>query len=216
MDGEMDGELQPQIQEILQYWFGAPRDGRAHDPARASLWWSADPAVDAEIATRFGARVEQALAGALEGWRATPRGCLALVILLDQFTRNIGRGTAAAFRGDAQALEIVLRCIERREDRALHFIERSFLYMPLMHAEDRAIAACSVRSFEALSAEIAAAGAGGPDFLSHARQHAGIVQRFGRYPHRNAVLGRESTAEERAFLEHGGPSFGQQRHDDRG
>jgi uncharacterized protein (DUF924 family) len=202
----------PIVEDILSFWFGDTSGPTGVDPDRTRLWWKGHPDDDRAIRDRFGEWVERARAGALDEWQDDPRGALALVILLDQFTRCLGRGTAEAFAGDARALAVCRQTRERGLDRRLTPIERSFLYMPMMHAEDPAVADQSVQAFESLSREIAALGKEGhPDFRRHAAQHADIVRRFGRYPHRNELLGRPSTAEEREFLDAGGPTFGQQK-----
>ena len=199
------------IEDILHFWFGELHAPDDVDRGKMKLWWVGGAEVDAEIRERFGGRVDEALRGGLSDWESSPRGSLALVILLDQFTRNIGRGTAQAFAGDRAALEVCLRAIERGFDRKLRPIERSFLYMPMMHAEDREIARRSIDTFEQLSKEIGALGQGHPDFRSHAVQHGEIVLRFGRFPHRNEVLGRTPLPDESEFLASGGPSFGQKK-----
>jgi uncharacterized protein (DUF924 family) len=204
-------EEPPIIDEILSFWFGDLSGPTGVDASKSRLWWQGHPDDDREIRERFADWVDRARAGELSDWETTPRGCLALVILLDQFTRVLGRGTAQAFAGDAQALSICQRARRRGLDVQLSPVERSFLCMPLMHAEDREVAEQSVAAFEAISREIAEEGSGGPDFRSHAVQHADIVRRFGRYPHRNELLGRESTDEEHAFLQGGGPTFGQKK-----
>lgn len=198
--------------DILDFWFGTLTGPTDHDPAKAKLWWGGSKALDEEIGERFGARFEQARSGALDAWLDSPRSALALIILLDQFSRNLGRGTPDAFASDAKAQSICLAAIDRGHDAELRPIERGFLYMPLMHAESRELAARSVALFEALSDDTKRrCPSDHPDFLPHAKQHAEIVQRFGRYPHRNQILGRSNTAEEEAFLQAGGPSFGQQK-----
>lgn len=200
------------IEEILEFWFGRLEGPEDFDPTKSELWWSGGEATDQEIARRFGDTVREALAGELTHWTNDARGTLALVLVLDQFTRNLGRGTAQAFAGDRAARELCCTAIDGGIDRQLRLIERGFLYMPLMHAEDRETARRSVDTFDELSREIAASGrAGHPDFRKHARQHAEIIERFGRYPHRNPLLGRTPTAEEQAFVDGGGPSFGQQK-----
>jgi uncharacterized protein (DUF924 family) len=199
------------IEDVLTFWFGALASADDLDTSKSKLWWGGGPELDAEIKQRFGVRVAEALAGKLEAWRESPRGCLALVILLDQFTRNIGRGTPDAFEGDGAALEVSLEAQKRGFDRELRLIERAFLYMPMMHAEDREMARHSLETFERLSKEVAALGRSYPDFRSHAVTHAEIVLRFGRYPHRNDVLGRTPSSEEIAFIAEGGPSFGQEK-----
>jgi uncharacterized protein (DUF924 family) len=200
------------VDEILTFWFGDLVAYDDIDISKQAIWWAGSAALDTQIRDRFGETVQLALRGELDPVAASPRGALALVIVLDQFTRNVGRGTKAAFSGDAQALKICIRAIERGDDRALRPIERSFLYMPMMHAEDPRVARRSLETFAQLSKEIAALRRQGyPDFGSHAAAHAEIVERFGRYPHRNEILERRSTPDEAAFLSAGGPSFGQER-----
>jgi uncharacterized protein (DUF924 family) len=201
-----------QIDTILRYWFGELDGPTAIDRSKNALWWAGDEATDNDIRERFGGLVAQACAGALSHWTESPRGALALVILLDQFTRNLGRGSADAYVGDARALEISEQMIASGQDKQLRPIERSFLYMPMMHAEDRDVAQRSVDTYAELSKAIAALGVEGyPDSHGHALTHAKIVLQFGRYPHRNELLGRESTADELAFMADGGPSFGQKK-----
>ena len=204
-------ERAARIEQVLTYWFGELSGPTDVDRSKNELWWEGGEAVDADIRERFGDLVGAACAGDLSGWTREPRGALALVILLDQFTRNVHRGTAEAFSGDARAVSIVDAAIASGHDRQLRFIERAFLYMPLMHAEDRVTAERSLAVFGALSSEISALGAELPDFVSSATQHADIVRQFGRYPHRNELLGRSTTDEERAFLDGGGPTFGQKK-----
>ena len=200
------------IESVLENWFGKLRGQLDLPKDRQRLWWSGDTDIDADVRQRFGTLLEQALDGGLSSWEETARGRLALIILLDQFSRNLGRGTPAAFAGDARAQQLCLQGIECGHDEELRLIERCFFYMPLMHAEDGALARRCLDEFEALSEEIASSDIEGhPDFLSHAKQHADIVLRFGRYPHRNDILGRQGTEQERAYLTEGGPSFGQKK-----
>ncbi len=214
IDESMTGDLQSSdaVEGMLLFWFG-PLEGANDFPTdRKKLWWMADDATDADIRERFGALVERALAGELTQWCQTARGTLALVLLLDQCTRSLGRGDGAAFAGDERAQALVAEAIEAGTDRELRFIERSFLYMPLMHAESKVMAQRSLDVFGALSKQIKETGGEGhPDFLSPARTHADIVLQFGRYPHRNAIVGRESTAEELEYLAQNDVSFGQSK-----
>lgn len=200
------------IEAVLEHWFGQLQGDLDLPKDRSELWWSGSDEIDAEIRRLFGALVTEALDGGLTDWQETPRGRLALIILLDQFTRNLGRGTPAAFAGDARAQALCLEGIELGHDQALRLIERSFFYMPLMHAEDESLARKCLAAFGALSEQIARCGVEEhPDFLSHARTHADIVLRFGRYPHRNELFGRPSTEEEQVYLAEGAPSFGQKK-----
>ncbi|MCC7536395.1 MAG: DUF924 domain-containing protein [Deltaproteobacteria bacterium] len=173
---------------VLEFWFGL-------DPAR---WWKKDPAFDAEVRSRFAdlhAAVER---GEHEGWRATPRGALAYVIALDQLSRNMFRGEARSFASDARALEAARDAVAQGFDAALPPTERPFLYMPLMHSESLEDQERCVALFRALGSE---------GQLRFAEQHRDIVARFGRFPHRNAILGRDSTPAELEFLTQPGSSF---------
>jgi len=196
--------------DVLEFWF---RDAMSSPEAlerRDAVWFQADPAFDRECATRFASPLESAARGALDGWAGTPHGRLALVILLDQVPRNIHRGSRAAFAHDAQAAAHCVAGIESGQDRSLHPVERVFLYMPLQHAEDLDLQRRSVERFESLAAEVDDAWRGRfAENAHYARLHRDIVERFGRFPHRNRVLGRESTEEELRYLADGGPTFGQ-------
>jgi uncharacterized protein (DUF924 family) len=182
--------------DILRFWFGPPPH------AARPEWFRKDPAFDEAIRARFGAAIEAALGGAYRDWAATPQGALARVILLDQFTRNAFRDAPRAFAGDGDALATAEAAVAAGFDRALDRFERTFLYLPFEHAEDAAAQERSLALFGALAAET-----GEPGNLEWAEKHAAIIRRFGRYPHRNAVLGRASTPEEAAFLETPGSRF---------
>lgn len=187
--------MDPLATGVLDFWFG---DGAA---ARDE-WFRKDPAFDDAIRERFGAAVEAALGGAFAAWTEAPRGALALVLLLDQFTRNIQRDTARMFAGDARALAVAESAVAAGFDRPLGPRERWFLYMPFEHAEDAAAQMRSVALFTRLADET---GLRSP--LEWAVKHAVVIGRFGRYPHRNALLGRASTPEEIAFLAEPGSRF---------
>lgn len=194
--------------EILDYWFGPiTADGMTRDD-RYRLWFSKDEAQDSDIRRRFAGRVEQALAGRLDHWSDTPEGRLALVISLDQFTRNIYRDTPRAFSGDPLALDQTLAALDRGEDRRLPLIQRVFLYLPLEHAESADMQAESVRRFERLAADAPAAHKALFDgFFDYAYQHRDVIARYGRFPHRNHILGRESTVNEQEYLQQPGAGF---------
>lgn len=188
-------------EDVLRFWFG-PEDVDRPE------WFHKSAAFDAEIDLRFGAEVEAALHGRLDAWCRTIDGSLALVILLDQFTRNIHRGTPQAFAGDAQALATARALVGQGHDIGLPPLRRSFLYLPFEHAEDRAAQEESVRLYTALAADGV-----GPlartltKTLDYAVRHRDIIARFGRFPHRNEVLQRASTAEEIEFLKQPGSRF---------
>lgn len=194
--------------EILALWFGAlDARGRADD-AHASRWWTKDEAFDAELRERFGALHEAIVRGEREAWLETPRGRLAYVIVLDQLSRNMFRGTARMFAADARALEVAVEGIGRGEDRQLALAERAFLYMPLEHSEALADQERCVALFRAWRDEVPEADrAYVENLVDYAERHLVIVRRFGRFPHRNALLGRASTPEELAFLKEPGSSF---------
>jgi len=183
------------IAAIHAFWFPRP-------DADQDFWFKKDPAFDAKVREAFGTLVARAMAGDLGAWCATPQGALARVLLLDQFTRNIHRDSPLAFAGDARALATAEDAIARGFDRSLGARERRFLYLPFEHAEDAAVQRRGLALFRTLAAET-----GDPAPLAWAQKHADIVFRFGRYPHRNAILGRVSTPEEQAFLAQPGSRF---------
>ena len=191
-------------QAVLDFWFG-PADDPGHAQSR-EVWFKKDDAFDAEITRRFGPLLDRALAGGLDDWLTSPpvpQLALARVIVLDQFTRNCGRGTARAFAGDAMALHTAQALVDSGADRQLNGVQRQFAYLPFEHAEDLALQRTSVQLFQQLARdEPALAG-----LVDWAQRHLDIVARFGRFPHRNAALGRQCTAEETAFLLTPGSSF---------
>ena len=187
--------------DVLDFWFGAPGDA-VHGSAR-EIWFRKSEATDLAIAQRFAALIEQALRGELAAWSAEPHSALAQIVLLDQFTRNTFRDTARAFAGDSRALAAASAMVGTRQDEALLPVQRSFVYLPFEHSESMAMQEESLRLFTRLVA--AAPEQAGT--LDYAQRHHAIVARFGRFPHRNAQLGRQSTAEELAFLEQPGSRF---------
>jgi uncharacterized protein (DUF924 family) len=183
--------------DVINFWFG---DG-SHEATRR--WFSRDPAFDAEVRTKFSALHAEASGGALDPWGATVRGALALIVLFDQFSRNMFRDDPRAFATDAPAVAITRELIASGRLGQLPIVQRSVALMPLMHSEERADQRESLVQFGKLAEE-------DPTYkssLDYAQRHAAIVERFGRFPHRNAVLGRASTAEELAFLEQPGSRF---------
>ncbi len=181
--------------DVLTFWF-------AGDPVtRRDVWFKRDAAFDADCG-RFAEALAAAKRGELDEWAQTPRGALALVILLDQFSRNLHRGSAEAFAADARARSIARDVVGRGFDRGVGPVERVFFYLPFEHSEDLADQDESVRLFQALHAEH------GDDTLGYAERHRDVIRRFGRFPHRNAALGRSNTAAETAYLAQPGAGFG--------
>jgi len=185
----------PDFVEVLEFWFGAPNSRERGRPRKS--WFQKSEAFDAEIRRRFLATWERAARGELVPWQATPLASLALVVTLDQFPRNMFRGTARAFSSDFRALAAARETIARGFDRLLSPVERPFVYLPFVHAEDLAAQRRSLALFDELD----------PEDMRNAKRHYDIIARFGRFPHRNAILGRESTAEETEFLKQPGSSF---------
>ena len=183
---------------VRHFWFGPPGEPLAVRPQ----WFRKDAAFDDAIGARFGALVEQALAAPL-GWGPDAGDTLAEILVLDQFTRNLFRGQARAFAGDTRARALALGLVDSRAHLQLQPVERVFAYLPLEHAEDIALQDRSVALFLALAAEHE----GFADMLDYAERHRHVIRRFGRFPHRNAALGRPDTAEEAAYLAQPGSSF---------
>jgi uncharacterized protein (DUF924 family) len=177
--------MRPMPQDVLDFWFDRDRKD----------WFEKNPSFDDEIRARFLALHESALDGRLEAWKEGPRSCLALVILLDQFPRNMFRGTARAFAADPLARAAARVILEQGWDRAMSADERMFVYLPFEHSEALEDQELSMKLFE-----------GNPNY-EWARKHWEIVRRFGRFPHRNAALGRASTPEEIEFLKTPGSGF---------
>ena len=197
-----------QFHQVNDFWFGLCGADGAIDPRKRKMWFKSGAKHDAEIRERFGVLHERAVRGGLDEWVATAHGRLALIVVLDQFSRHVHRGTPQAFACDPAARTLALASIEQGIDRQLAPVQRSFFYLPLEHAEDRALQVRSVKCYEELAQEVTEAWRKDYEsFLDYARRHRAIIERFGRFPHRNALLGRPSTAEELAFLEQPGSSF---------
>lgn len=189
----------PAASEVLEFWFG--------DRARAR-WFAREPAFDEEIRSRFGAIVDAAATGACDHWIASGDGALALVILLDQFPRNLHRGSARAFAHDAQARDVAASAIASELDVTAPLDRRRFFYLPFQHSEALPDQVRSVELFSRWASEHPAASrADADDEMTYVHRHHEIILRFGRFPHRNAALGRSSTAAELAFLAEPGSSF---------
>jgi uncharacterized protein (DUF924 family) len=196
--GNEAGRIDARATTLLQFWFGLGADAAALKKA----WFGKDPALDAEIRARFLPLYEQAAAGALQDWQGDARSGLALVLALDQLPRNMFRGTPRAFATDAMALEAARHALEQGHDRGRAPLERLFLYLPFEHAEslEEQLRCCELMAPLAEFAETA-------DAHLWAVKHCDVIRRFGRFPHRNPILGRASTPEEAAYLHEPGSGF---------
>jgi uncharacterized protein (DUF924 family) len=197
-----------EAQEILEYWFGSLQTAEVYPKDKAKQWFGGGTAVDNDIRNRFEELVRAATKNELAAWKETAKGRLALIILVDQFTRNIYRGTPQAFAYDSIAQELTLEGIIQGHDQALFPIERVFFYLPLEHSENIEIQGMSVEKFHAILPAVP------PEHASHfisfenyAQRHYEIIAKFGRFPHRNEILSRESTPEEVEFLKDPKASF---------
>jgi uncharacterized protein (DUF924 family) len=204
--------MQENPEEVLRFWFGEAVQQPDEAGERMRFWFRPDRATDELVATRFRRTVEHAALGLFRAWELHPRHCLALIIVLDQFPRNMYRGTAAAFQLDHHALGVARRGVAAGHLSALATLEIGFLLMPFQHAEHLATQLEGVALFRQL------AESAGPEWRPHAenmlryaRLHLEIIQRFGRFPHRSAILGRASTPAEREYLAANPDAFGQRR-----
>ena len=185
--------------DVLDFWFAE---------ANAARWFVTDAAFDEEIREHFGHSVDAAADGRLDGWTETPSGWLALLILLDQFPRNLYRGDQRAWAQDVKAQRVVLSGIALGDDRRLPALQRVFAYMPLEHAENMGMQQQAVEQFRLLCAGVPSEQRERFEgFFEYARRHREVIARFGRFPHRNAALGRASTPEEMLYLARPGAGF---------
>ena len=210
MDATITGEDQTQIDEILGFWFKEQELTAPQIDRRMDIWFGQDPVFDQQIKAGFADLVEDASEGRLDHWAHNPRGRLALILLLDQFRRNIYRNTAAAFTKDRQALRLCVEGAMQKKDQGLTPIQRVFFYMPLQHAESRKVQAKSVEIYEKLAEAVSPTNRETFRTIAQfAELHRDIIDRFGRFPHRNRLLNRQNTPEENRYLAGDGPSFGQ-------
>jgi len=194
---------------VLAFWFGAAPGGSAESDERSQRWFTYDPDFDAEILRRFGHLPEQAAAGNLDGWMDAPESALARVIVLDQFPRNLYRNDSRAFAFDGLALAGSQAAVERGFDVRMHPLHAALMYLPFEHAEDLAMQRRAVALFTALQSRApAGCEAQFASYADYARRHHDVITRFGRFPHRNALLGRPSSPDELLYLEQGGERFG--------
>jgi uncharacterized protein (DUF924 family) len=193
---------------VLDFWFGAPGSAAKVAARQRPLWFAKSAANDQIVTERFAETLVAASAGRLDHWASTPRGRLALIVVLDQFPHHVHRGHGQSFAYDARSLALALNMIEHGEDARVTPIERVFVYLPLEHAESIEMQDRSVALYEKLVNEAAADERQlFEDFLDYARKHRDVVARFGRFPHRNELLGRPSTLEEIEFLKQPGSRF---------
>lgn len=192
-------------EQILDFWFGDPQASEEMQEKLAARWFARDAAFDAQIRMRFGNLVDAAIGGELGAWDFSPRSWLALLLVLDQFPRNLYRDSAFAYSGDDRAQRIALAGLARGDDLVLPVRCRAFAYLPLEHAENLPLQLRCVSLFEALATDPEARPPQGyTQYLEYARRHCEVIQRFGRFPHRNLLLGRTSTPDEQAYLDAGG------------
>ena len=196
------------IENVLEFWFGEGRNATEIVDEKSALWWSKDDRIDKQITRRFTATVEAVASGQLSQWLESPRGLLALIIITDQFPRNIYRNTPRAFSCDALALSFAKTCVSSGAEQHLAPIECVFAYLPFEHSEVLADQQYSVDLYQALMASV---GEGETElfngYCEFARKHYEIIKHFGRFPHRNQILGRCSSDEEKVFLTQAGSSF---------
>lgn len=191
------------IDDILHFWFGDPQSDDAGYEQRRSLWFNKRDETDQAIRDRYLKLHNQAAAGELDYWQSTPEGCLALILLLDQFSRNMFRGDPMSFATDAKALAVAKQAIASGFDQACTSVERLFMYLPLEHSESLDDQMQCVD----LMHQLAIADSALNDCYDYAIRHLKVIQAFGRFPHRNAVLGRDTTPAEAEFLKQPGSSF---------
>jgi uncharacterized protein (DUF924 family) len=210
VDATITDEDQLRIEAILSFWFREQALSAPQIDDRMDIWFGNDPDFDAEVVRDFAMDVEQASSGKLDHWSQTPTGRLALILLIDQFRRNIFRGTADAFSRDKAALKLCIEGAMGNRDSGLAPIQRAFFYMPLQHAESRKVQKKSVALFNRVASAVSPTYKETFETIAQfAELHADIIMQFGRFPHRNRLMGRENTPEENEYLSSDSPDFGQ-------
>jgi uncharacterized protein (DUF924 family) len=210
MDATITDDDQIRIDAILSFWFMEQALSAPQIDGRMDTWFGEDPVFDEEIAKEFADDVEKASDGELDHWAHEPRGRLALILLLDQFRRNIFRNSPEAFAKDKAALKLCVEGAMEKKDEGLAPIHRVFFYMPLQHAESRKVQVQSRKIYQRLAEAVSPTYKETFETIAQfADLHADIVERFGRFPHRNSLLNRENTAEEEEYLASDSPTFGQ-------
>ena len=210
MDATITDDDQIRIDAILSFWFMEQTLSAPKIDGRMDTWFGEDPVFDEEIAKEFAEDVERASDGALDHWAHEPRGRLALILLLDQFRRNIYRNTPEAFEKDRAALKLCVEGAMEKKDHGLAPIHKAFFYMPLQHAESRKVQAKSRVIYQRLAEAVSPTYKETFETIAQfAELHADIVERFGRFPHRNKLLERENSPDEDEYLTGDSPDFGQ-------
>jgi uncharacterized protein (DUF924 family) len=210
MDATITDDDQIRIDRILAFWFKAHELSAPQIDGRMDIWFGEDPVFDHEIAKEFADEVEAASSGKLDHWAHKPHGRLALILLLDQFRRNIHRNSAEAFARDKAALKLCVEGAMEKKDAGLTPIQRVFFYMPLQHAESRKVQAKSVQIYRRLAEAVSPTYRETFETIAQfAELHRDIVERYGRFPHRNRLLNRKNTDDEDEFLANDAPTFGQ-------
>lgn len=200
--------MDKQLQAVLLLWFDKPQVDGSVLPEVQARWWKKNPEFDAKIQAEFSSSIERAAQGDFNSELIDPEARLAVIILLDQMSRNAFRDTPKAFAQDHIALRLAQEAVASKQDQALSFSKRAFIYFPFEHAEDKAMQAKSVALFQALHKAVPdQRKAGFKNYIDYAIAHQKIIDRFGHFPHRNKILGRDSTEEEIAFLQTEGSSF---------
>lgn len=191
----------PRVEEVLKYWFGHVEETALPSAHRTEVWFGGKKETDDEVKGNFSSDLQNAIAGKYVDWEKDPHSYLALIIIFDQFSRHIYRNAPQAFAQDQMALDLCLRGVQQEFDHALSLIERVFFYMPLMHSENLEMQSTSVRAYQILvNLSFPETRSVYENFLEYAVKHYEVIRRFGRFPHRNILLGRPSTAEELEFL----------------
>lgn len=210
MDATITDDDQIRIDAIISFWFMEQTLSAPQIDGRMDIWFGEDPVFDEEIAKEFSGDVEKASEGKLDHWAHEPRGRLALILLLDQFRRNIYRNSREAFEKDKAALKLCVEGAMEKKDKGLAPIHRVFFYMPLQHAESRKVQAKSCEIYRRLAKAVSPTYKETFETIAQfAELHADIIEQFGRFPHRNRLLNRENSAEEEEYLASDGPGFGQ-------
>lgn len=199
-------------QQVHQFWFGSLQDEHDLAKEKAKLWFGGGEEVDAQITEQFGDTLKRARHGELEDWKGSARDTLSLIIVLDQLSRNIYRGKPEAFAGDHISRQLSIDLIDSGLDQELYPVERVFAYLPLEHSERLSDQLLCLKCMERLEAQATESTQQAfRDYREYAQRHLDLIERFGRFPHRNAILGRASTAQEAQYMEGGGESFGQRK-----